>query len=71
MAERRSCWKKLLGRRAGRRMKKLLSHLERDFERAGRLLIPLQSDWTTTGQLLALSERGTGYEKVGRARMTN
>jgi predicted nucleic acid-binding protein len=54
-----------------RKMKKLLAHLERDFERAGRLLVPLQSDWTVSGQVLALIGEKYGYEKVGRARMTN
>ncbi len=54
-----------------RRMKKLLSHLERDFERAGRLLVPAQSDWTASGQALALIGEKYGYEEVGRARMTN
>jgi len=54
-----------------RRMKKLLSHLERNFERAGRLLVPLQSDWTVSGQVLALIGEKYGYEAVGRARMTN
>lgn len=52
-------------------MKKLLSHLERNFERAGRLLVPLQSDWTVSGQVLALIGEKYGYEAVGRARMTN
>lgn len=54
-----------------RRMKKFLSHLERNFERAGRLLVPLQSDWTVSGQVLALIGEKYGYEAVGRARMTN
>jgi predicted nucleic acid-binding protein len=54
-----------------KRMKKLLSHLERDFERAGRLLVPLQSDWTASGQVLALIGEKYGYEEVGKARMTN
>ncbi len=54
-----------------RRMKKLLTHLERDFERAGRLLVPLQSDWTASGQVLAFIGEKYGYEEVGRARMTN
>jgi predicted nucleic acid-binding protein len=43
----------LVGARDGR-MKKLLANLERDFERAGRLLVPVQSDWTASGQVLAL-----------------
>ncbi|MBC7932255.1 MAG: type II toxin-antitoxin system VapC family toxin [Rubrivivax sp.] len=54
-----------------RRMKKLLAHLERDFERTGRLLVPLQSDWTAAGQVLALIGEKYGYEEVGRARLTN
>jgi predicted nucleic acid-binding protein len=54
-----------------KRMKKLLAHLERDFERAGRLLVPLQSDWTAAGQVLAFVGERYGYEEVGRARMTN
>lgn len=60
----------LVGARDGA-MKKLLARLERDFERAGRLLVPLQSDWTATGQVLALVGEKYGYEEVGRARMTN
>jgi hypothetical protein len=54
-----------------RKMKKLLAHLERDFERVGRLLVPLQADWTVSGQVLALIGEKYGYENVGRARMTN
>jgi predicted nucleic acid-binding protein len=60
----------LVGARDGA-MKKLLTRLERDFERAGRLLVPLQSDWTAAGQALALIGEKYGYEEVGRARMTN
>lgn len=60
----------LVGARDGR-MKKLLANLERDFERAGRLLVPVQSDWTASGQVLALIGEKYGYEEVGRARMTN
>jgi predicted nucleic acid-binding protein len=60
----------LVGARDGK-MKKLPAHLERDFERAGRLLVPLQSDWTPTGQVLAPIGEKYGYEEVGRARMTN
>lgn len=60
----------LVGARDGK-MKKLLAHLERDFERAGRLLVPLQSDWSAAGQVLSLIGEKYGYEVVGRARMTN
>ena len=54
-----------------RRMKKLLARQERDFESAGRLLVPVQSDWTACGQVLAQIGAKYGYEQVGRARMTN
>ena len=60
----------LVGARDGR-VKKLLARLEGDFERAGRLLVPAQSDWTATGQVLSLIGEKYGYEEVGRARMTN
>lgn len=60
----------LVGARDGK-MKKFLANLERDFERAGRLLVPLQSDWTAAGQVLSLIGEKYGYEEVGRARMTN
>jgi len=54
-----------------RRVKKLLSRLEKEFEGMGRLLVPLQSDWTASGQVLALIGEKYGYEQVGRARLTN
>ncbi len=60
----------LMGARDGA-MKKLLARLEKDFERVGRLLVPLQSDWTASGQVLAFIGEKHGYEEVGRARMTN
>jgi predicted nucleic acid-binding protein len=53
------------------KLKKLLARLEKDFERAGRLLVPLQSDWTACGQVLARVGERYGYEQVGRARLTN
>lgn len=54
-----------------KKLKKLLARLEKDFERAGRLLVPLQSDWTASGQVLSRIGEKYGYEEVGRARMTN
>lgn len=35
------------------------------------LLVPIQSDWTASEQVLALIGEKYGYEEVGRARMTN
>jgi len=54
-----------------RRMKKLLARLENEFAKIGRLLVPLQSDWTASGQVLAMIGEKYGYEIVGRTRMTN
>ena len=54
-----------------RRLKKLLTRLENDFVKMKRILVPLQSDWTACGQVLALIGEKYGYEEVGRARMTN
>jgi predicted nucleic acid-binding protein len=54
-----------------RRLKKLLTRLENDFVKVKRILVPLQSDWTACGQVLALIGEKYGYEEVGRARMTN
>lgn len=56
---------------ADERTAKALGKLERDFERARRLLVPQQSDWATTGRLLGRVGAKYGYELVGRARLTN
>lgn len=50
---------------------KLLGKLERDFDKAGRMLIPGQSDWVITGHVLRKIGEKYGFEQVGRARMTN
>ena len=51
--------------------RKQLNQFERDFDKIGRLLVPLLSDWTKTGDVLAQIAAKYGYEKIGRARMTN
>lgn len=51
--------------------RKLLTKLERDFEQVGRLLVPSQSDWSRTGNVLAEIGAKYGYDKIGKARMTN
>lgn len=50
---------------------KPLERLERDFERARRLLVPQQSDWSAAGRLLARIGAKHGYELVGRSRLAN
>jgi predicted nucleic acid-binding protein len=49
----------------------VLEKLERDFERARRVLVPNLSDWTQTGRVLARLAQKYGYERIGRARLTN
>jgi predicted nucleic acid-binding protein len=50
---------------------RILEKLERDFEKANRVLIPNLSDWTFAGKILATVAQKHGYEKIGKARLTN
>lgn len=49
----------------------VLEKLERDFDRARRILIPSLSDWTLAGKVLARIGQKYGYDKIGRGRLTN
>jgi predicted nucleic acid-binding protein len=53
------------------RNRSVVERLERDFERAGRILIPNLSDWTQTGKVLARLAAKYDYEQVGKGRLTN
>jgi predicted nucleic acid-binding protein len=48
-----------------------VERLERDFERARRVLVPNLSDWACAGKVLSRLARKYGYEQIGRARLTN
>jgi predicted nucleic acid-binding protein len=50
---------------------RIVERLERDFDRAGRMLVPNLSDWTLTGKVLARLAAKYGYEEIGQARLTN
>lgn len=50
---------------------RIVERLERDFDKAGRMLVPNLSDWTLTGKLLARLAAEYGYEQIGQARLTN
>ena len=50
---------------------KLCLKLERDFTKAGRLLIPHRSDWMTAGRVLCEIGKKYGFDTVSGARMTN
>jgi predicted nucleic acid-binding protein len=49
----------------------VLEKLDRDFEKARRVLIPNLSDWTHAGRVLGRLARKYGYERIGQARLTN
>jgi predicted nucleic acid-binding protein len=51
--------------------RRVLEKLERDFEKANRILVPSLSDWTLAGKILANVAQKHGYEKIGKARLTN
>jgi predicted nucleic acid-binding protein len=55
----------------GRKDRRVIERLEREFIRIQRILVPNLSDWTQTGQILARIAAAYGYEKVGTARLTN
>lgn len=52
-------------------MKKFLDKFEKNFENINRLLIPDQTDWTISGQVLSMIGSKHGFDLVKRARMTN
>jgi predicted nucleic acid-binding protein len=49
----------------------VVERLERDFERARRILVPNLSDWVQTGKVLARLAAKYDYEQIGRGRLTN
>lgn len=51
--------------------KRLCARLEKEFDLLGRILVPQRSDWTACGQVLARIGTKYGYERIGRARLTN
>jgi predicted nucleic acid-binding protein len=48
-----------------RRSRHVLERLERDFERAKRILVPNLNDWTQTGKVLARLAARYDYERIG------
>jgi predicted nucleic acid-binding protein len=48
-----------------------VERLERDFDRAKRILVPSLSDWTEAGKVLARLAAKYDYEQIGRGRLTN
>jgi predicted nucleic acid-binding protein len=56
---------------ADARGRKRLVKFERDFVKVNRLLVPEASEWSRTGTVLAQIAEKYGYERIGRARLTN
>lgn len=56
---------------AGDRQRHVIERLERDFDRAKRILVPNLNDWTQAGRLLAELAARYDYEQIGRGRLTN
>lgn len=52
------------------RSQNVVERLERDFERARRILIPNLTDWVQTGKALARLATKYDFEQIGRARLT-
>ena len=53
------------------RNRQVVERLERDFDRAKRILVPNLSDWTQAGRVLARLAAKYHYEKIGQGRLTN
>ncbi|MGH9898766.1 MAG: type II toxin-antitoxin system VapC family toxin [Pyrinomonadaceae bacterium] len=53
------------------RGRKRIAELERDFVKVRRILVPERTEWSRTGEILAQIGEKHGYEKIGKARMTN
>jgi predicted nucleic acid-binding protein len=53
------------------RDRQVVERLERDFDRAKRILVPNLSDWTQAGRVLARLAAKYRYKKIGRGRLTN
>jgi predicted nucleic acid-binding protein len=48
-----------------------IERLERDFERASRMLVPNLSDWALAGKVLARLAAKYDYDSIGMGRLTN
>jgi predicted nucleic acid-binding protein len=56
---------------AAERDRRVVERLERDFDRARRILVPNLSDWTQAGEVLARLAAKYHYEQIGQGRLTN
>jgi predicted nucleic acid-binding protein len=56
---------------AGDRDGHVVERLERDFDRAKRILVPNLGDWTQAGKVLSRLADKYHHEQIGRGRLTN
>jgi predicted nucleic acid-binding protein len=49
----------------------IVERFERDFDRAGRVLVPNLKDWAQAGKVLALLAAKYDFAKIARGRLTN
>ncbi len=49
----------------------VVERLERDFDRAKRILVPNLGDWTQAGKVLARLATKYHHEQIGQGRLTN
>jgi predicted nucleic acid-binding protein len=56
---------------ARERDRHVVERLDRDFDRAKRILTPNLSDWIQTGRVLARLAAKHHYEQIGQGRLTN
>jgi len=54
-----------------RRDRHIVERLERDFERAQRILVPNLNDWSQAGKVLSRLATEYDYEQIGQGRLTN
>ncbi len=50
---------------------KTLNKFEKEFTQINRLLVPNKTDWSIAGQILNKIGKKHGFEKIGKARLTN
>lgn len=56
---------------ADEKARRSVQRLERDFERARRILVPNLKDWTDAGLVLSRLAAKYDYERIGQGRLTN
>lgn len=54
-----------------RKLLKIFTRFEDDFTKVSRFLVPNQGDWSSAGQVLNKIGEKYGFDKVGKARLTN